>query len=311
MATLVERHNTKQQELRTHREQSKAEGWRRRAPLLPAVIFVIIVTQIPFLVTIWYSLRSWNLLRPDGNIFVGLGNYADIFTDSTFRGAALNSVIITLGCVLVAMVLGIASALLLDRKFRGQGFIRTLMITPFLIMPVAGAMLWAVSMLDPSYGLVNWFIGLFGIPAVAWTSTFPVFSILLALVWQWTPFMMLLVLAGLQAQPKDVLEAAQMDGAGWWQTFGLVTLPQLRRYIELGLLLGAIYVVNTFDHIYLMTAGGRGTTRATLPFYIYQRASLGFDIGQAAAMGVIVVIGTIIIAVFALRLLFRSFDIKD
>ncbi|GAB3270316.1 carbohydrate ABC transporter permease [Arthrobacter pigmenti] len=311
MATLVERHNVKQHKLRTAAQQSRADGWRRRAPLLPAVIFTIVVTQIPFLVTIWYSLRSWNLLRPEGNIFVGLENYVNLFTDSTFRTAALNSVIITVGCVMAAMVLGIVFALLLDRKFRGQGFIRTLMITPFLIMPVAGAMLWAVSMLDPTYGLVNWLIGLVGIDAIAWTSTFPVISILIALVWQWTPFMMLLVLAGLQAQPKDVLEAAQMDGASWWQTFSSVTLPQLRRYIELGLLLGAIYVVNTFDHIYLMTAGGPGTSSANLPFYIYQRAFLGFDIGQAASMGVVVVIGTIIVAVFALRLLFRSFDIKD
>ena len=133
----------------------------------------------------------------------------------------------------------------------------------------------------------------------------------MALVWQWTPFTMLLVLAGLQSQPKDVLEAAQIDGASWTKTFLWVTLPQLRRYIELGILLGTIYVVNTFDQIYLMTAGGPGTASANLPFYIYQRAFLGFDIGQAAAMGVVVVVATIIIATFALRLIFRSFDAKD
>lgn len=166
-------------------------------------------------------------------------------------------------------------------------------------------------MLNPSFGLVNWVTSLVGIPAVDWTSKYPVVSILIALVWQWTPFMMLLVLAGLQAQPKDVLEAAQIDGAGWWKTFAFVTLPQLRRYIELGVLLGAIYVVNTFDQIYLMTAGGPGTASANLPFYIYQRAFLGFDIGQSAAMGVVTVIATIVIATFALRLIFRSFDTKD
>jgi sorbitol/mannitol transport system permease protein len=316
MATLVDNHNLRQRRLRAERGDamrgmSRAEGWRRRAPLLPALIFTIIVTQLPFLFTLWYSLRSWNLLRTDGDIFVGLGNYVDIFSDSTFRGAALNSVLITLGCVFAAMVLGIVFALLLDRSFKGRGLVRTLLITPFLIMPVAGATLWSVSMLNPSYGLVNWLIGLVGIPAVDWTSSYPVLSILMALVWQWTPFMMLLVLAGLQAQPKDVLEAAQIDGAGWWRTFTGVTLPQLRRYIELGVLLGAIYVVNTFDQIYLMTAGGPGTASANLPFYIYQRAFLGFDIGQAAAMGVVVVIATIIIATFALRLIFRSFDVKD
>jgi sorbitol/mannitol transport system permease protein len=288
-----------------------AERWRRRAPLLPALVFTIVVTQVPFLVTIWYSLHSRNLLRPGSDLFVGLSNYADIARDSTFRQTALNSVVITLGCVLVAMVVGILLALLLDRPFRGRGVARTLLITPFLVMPVASSVLWSMAMLNPTYGLFNWTLGLVGIDPVDWTSTYPVVAILVALVWQWTPFMMLLVLAGLQAQPKDVLEAAAMDGASWWRTFVSITLPQLRRYIELGVLLGIIYVVNTFDQIYLMTAGGPGTASANLPFYIYQRAFLGFDVGQAAAMGVVVVVATIVVASAALRLIFRSFDVKE
>ena len=314
MSTLVDRHHRKARrdaEQRQSRGTSRAEGWRRRAPLLPALIFTIVVTQVPFLFTIWYSLQNWNLLNPEGDRFVGLANYVEIFADSTFRQAALNSVIFTLGCVFFAMVLGIVFAILLDRSFAGRGVVRTLLITPFLIMPVAGSLLWSVSILNPSYGLLNWLIGLVGISPVDWTSAHPIASILMSLVWQWTPFMMLLVLAGLQAQPKDVLEAAQVAGAGWWRTFISVTLPQLRRYIELGVLLGAIYVVNTFDQIYLMTAGGPGTASANLPFYIYQRAFLGFDIGQASAMGVVVVLATMVVATFALRLIFRSFDTKD
>ena len=295
----------------TSRPVSRAEAWRRRGPLLPALIFTVIVTQLPFLLTIWYSLHSRNLLRPESDLFVGLSNYVDIAVDSTFRQTAWNSVVITLGCVLVAMVLGIALALLLDRPFLGRGVARTMLITPFLVMPVATSVLWSVALLNPTYGLFNWTLGLFGLEAVDWTSTYPVIAILMALVWQWTPFMMLLVLAGLQAQPKDVLEAASVDGAGTWLTFRLITLPHLRRYIELGVLLGIIYVVNTFDQIYLMTAGGPGTASANLPFYIYQRAFLGFDIGQAAAMGVVVVIATIIVASAALRLIFRSFEVKE
>jgi sorbitol/mannitol transport system permease protein len=288
-------------------QHARKEAWLRRAPLLPALIFTIIATQIPFLITIWYSLRSWNLLNPDSDVFVGFRNYIGIFTDSTFRQVAMNSVLYTLGCVLLAMLLGIGLALLLDRKFIGQGVVRTMLITPFLIMPVVSAILWSISMFNPSYGLVNWIIGLVGISPIAWTSQFPFLSVLIALVWQWTPFMMLLVLAGLQSQPKDVLEAAQMDGASALHTFFYITIPHLRRYIELGVLLGAIYVVNTFDQIYLMTAGGPGTQSANLPYYIYQRAFLGFDIGQAAAMGVVVVIATIVIATVALRLIFKSF----
>jgi sorbitol/mannitol transport system permease protein len=300
-----------QRAARAEHTMSRAERWRRRGPLLPALLFTIVVTQIPFLVTIWYSLHSRNLLRPDSDLFVGFANYGDIVSDSTFRGAAVNSVVITLGCVLVAMALGIVLALLLDRPFRGRGVARTLLITPFLIMPVASSVLWSMAMLNPTYGLFNWTLGLVGIDPVDWTSTYPIVAILMALVWQWTPFMMLLVLAGLQAQPKDVLEAASVDGAGPWRTFTWITMPHLRRYVELGVLLGIIYVVNTFDQIYLMTAGGPGTASANLPFYIYQRAFLGFDVGQAAAMGVVVVIATIFVAMAALRLIFRSFDVKE
>ena len=292
---------------RSAEERAKRDAFRRRLPLLPALIFTIALTQLPFLITIWYSLRSWNLLNEDSDRFVGLRNYLAIFTDSTFRGAALNSILYTLACVVLALILGMIFALLLDRAFLGRGLARTLLITPFLIMPVASAMLWSVSMFNPSYGLVNWMIGLVGIAPVDWTSQLPRISVIVALVWQWTPFMMMLLLAGLQSQPRDVLEAARVDGASRIQSFVLITLPHMRRYIELCVLLGAIYVVNTFDQIYLMTAGGPGTQSANLPFYIYQRAFLGFDVGQAAAMGVVVVIGTIIIATWALRLMFKSF----
>lgn len=286
---------------------SRKEAVQRRLPLLPALVFTIVVTQLPFVITIWYSLRSWNLLNPDSDQFVWFKNYLSIFGDSTFRQAALNSVLYTLGCVFFAMLLGILLAVLLDRKFLGQGLARTLLITPFLIMPVASSVLWSISMFNPTYGMVNWMIGLVGLGPVDWTSQYPMLSVTVALVWQWTPFMMLLVLAGLQSQPKDVLEAAQMDGASVWETFRWITLPHLRRYIELGVLLGAIYVVNTFDQIYLMTAGGPGTQSANLPFYIYQRAFLGFDVGQAAAMGVVVVVATIVVSTLALRLIFTSF----
>ncbi|GAB3475161.1 carbohydrate ABC transporter permease [Nocardiopsis coralliicola] len=289
------------------RAAERAAGWRRRAPLMPALVFMLIVTQLPFLATVIYSLRSWNLLRPDSQGWVGLANYAAVFTDSQFLGAALNTVLITAACVVVSMLLGIGLALLLDRPFPGRGVVRTMIITPFLILPVATALLWKHIMLEPVFGLVNFVLSPFG-SDIDWASQYPVLSVVVALVWQWTPFMALLVLAGLQSQGGDVLEACRVDGAGPWQTFVHITLPHLRRYIELGVLLGSIYVVNTFDTIYMLTQGGPGTASANLPFYIYQRTFLGFDIGQSAAMGVVVVVGTIIIATLALRLIFRTFQ---
>ncbi len=298
-------------ERQTSPAAERRDGWIRRAPLLPALIFTIIVTQLPFLVTIWYSLQSWNLVRPGSQRFVGLENYATVFTDSQFRGVALNSILLTLGAVAIAMVLGLLIALLLNRAFVGRGIVRTLIITPFLITPVAGALLWKSVLFDPTYGLVNFLLSPFGAGQTDWVSTFPRAAVIVALVWQWTPFMMLLILAGLGSQPQEVLEAARMDGATGFAVFREVTLPHLQRFIELGVVLGAIYLVNTFDTIYMMTQGGPGTASANLPFYIYQRAFLGFDIGESAAMGVVTVVATIITATLALRLIFRSFSAAE
>ena len=290
------------------RPDRRRQGWARRGPLLPAMVFTIIVTQLPFLVTLWYSLQSWSLVRPGSKHFVGLTNYADVFKDSQFRTAALNTVIMTVGSVLIAMVIGLGLALILDRKFLGRGIVRTLLITPFLVMPVAAALLWKTTMLDPTFGFVNFVLRPFGIGHFDWLSSFPLGSVMIEMIWQWTPFMMLLVLAGLQSQPKDILEAAGCDGAKPLAIFRELTLPHLRRYIELGIVLGAIYLINEFDAVYMMTQGGPGISSANLPFYIYQRAFLGFQVGQAAAMGVVVVVGTIIVATFALRLIFTSFS---
>ncbi|MCW2655168.1 MAG: ycjO 1 [Mycobacterium sp.] len=290
---------------------SRAEAWRRRGPLLPALIFMIVVTQIPFLFTLYYSTLSWNLVRPGSRKFIGLQNYVDVVQDSVFWQVAVNTVVLIVGTVLISALLGLLLALLLDRIFLGRGVVRTLLITPFLVTPVAGALMWKTAMLDPVFGIVNWVLSPFGVHHVDWVSKFPLTSVMINLVWQWTPFMMLLILAGLQSMPRDIVEAGRVDGAGSFQLFRELTLPHLRRFIELGTVLGAIYLVNTFDAIYMMTQGGPGTASANLPFYIYQRAFLGFDIGQAAAMGVIVVIFTMIIASFALRLIFKSFTGKE
>ena len=290
---------------------SRAEGWRLRGPLLPALIFMIVVTQIPFLLTLFYSTLSWNLVRPGSRRFVGLQNYVTVVQDSQFWRVAINTVILIVGVVLISAFLGLLLALLLDRVFLGRGIVRTLLITPFLVTPVAAALIWKTTILDATNGILNFVLSPFGVHQVDWISRFPLASVMVVLIWQWTPFMMLLILAGLQSMPRDILEAGRVDGAGAFQLFRELTLPHLRRFIELGVVLGAIYLVNTFDAIYMMTQGGPGIASSNLPFYIYQRAFLGFDMGQAAAMGVVVVIFTMIIASFALRLIFKSFTGKE
>jgi sorbitol/mannitol transport system permease protein len=277
--------------------------WGRRSLILPAMLYTILVTQIPFVITIWYSLQSWNLLRPGSRHFVGLENYGKVFGDAGFRNAVVNTVVFTASAVLVSVAIGLVLAILLDQKFRGRAVVRTLLISPFLVMPVAGALLWKTTMLNPVFGIVNWVLKPFGVGTLDWASRFPMPTIITVAVWQWTPFMMIILLSGLQSQSTDILEAARVDGAGNWQIFRRLTVPHLRTYMELSVLLGSIFIVQTFDSIFIITQGG--TTN--LPYFLYLQAFRRFEIGQAAALAIVTTIGTIIIATIALRVLSNLF----
>ena len=284
----------------------RAAGWARRAPLLPALIFMIVVTQLPFVATLVISFMDWNAYYPDERGFAGFDNFRRVFTDVNMRDAVWTTILLTAGVVLISLLLGLGIALLLDRKFRGRGAVRTMMIAPFLVVPVAAALLWKHALYNPEYGLFNgvltWFWNLFGAdrpPQPDWISNMPLWAVIFALVWQWTPFMMLILLAGLQSRPLDVIEAAGIDGASKWDIFRYMTLPHLRQYLELSALLGSIYIVQNFDAVFTITSGGLGT--ANLPYTIYQTFYTAHDYGRASAAGVIVVIGTIAIATLALR----------
>jgi sorbitol/mannitol transport system permease protein len=283
------------------------ERRRRRGPLLPALIFTIIVTQLPFIVTLVYSFFSWNLLRPGSREFAWFENYQEVLTGSRTWHALLVTVMLTVGAVIASVLVGLACALLVDRKFLGRGVCRTLLIAPFLIMPAAASLLWKTTMLNPVFGIVNWVLSPLGVGDVDWASSYPLLTIILVETWHWAPFMMLILLGGLQSQDRSVLEAARVDGATAVQSFRYLTLPHLRQFIELGVVLGSIYLVQTFDSIFMITQGGPGTATTNLPFELYQTAFRSFDVGEAAALGVIVVILTIIIATYALRVISRLF----
>jgi sorbitol/mannitol transport system permease protein len=284
-----------------------AERRRRRGPLLPALIFTIVVTQLPFLFTLVYSFLSWNLLRPGTREFAFLDNYGEVLGDSSTRKALLVTVLLTAGAVLASVLVGLACALLVDRKFLGRGVVRTLLIAPFLVMPAAAALLWKTTMLHPVFGMVNWALSPFGVGDVDWASEFPLLTIIGVETWHWAPFMMLILLGGLQSQDRSVIEAARVDGASALQVFRYMTLPHLRQYLELGVVLGSIYIVQTFDSIFMITQGGPGTATTNLPFDLYLRAFRAFDVGEAAALGVIVVVLTILVATYALRIVSRIF----
>ncbi|WP_019546876.1 carbohydrate ABC transporter permease [Streptomyces sulphureus] len=289
----------------------KLRAWVTRAPLLPALVFLIIVTQLPMVATVVISLFDWNALYPQARSFDGFANYAEVLGDAELRKSVLTTIVLTVVVVLVSLVLGLLLALLLDRKFRGRAAVRTMLIAPFLLVPVAAALLWKHVLYNPEYGLINGVLNavwsLFGgdAPQPDWVAEMPLAAVEVSLIWQWTPFMMLILLAGLQSRPPEMIEAARVDGAGTWHIFRYLTLPHLRRYLELGVLLGSIYIVQNFDAVFTITSGGLGT--ANLPYTIYQTFYQGHEYGLASAAGVLVVLGSLIIATFALRVVSSLF----
>ncbi|MFJ7180706.1 carbohydrate ABC transporter permease [Streptomyces massasporeus] len=292
------------------RRPNRMRAWATRAPLLPALIFMILVTQLPFVATLVISFFDWNALYPTDRHFAGFANYSEVLSTPDLRKSVVTTVLLTVTVVLVSLVLGLALALLLDRRFRGRAAVRTMLIAPFLLVPIAAALLWKHVLFNPEYGLFNGILHWIGgdaAPQPDWISEMPLMAVEASLIWQWTPFMTLILLAGLQSRDAQLLEAARMDGANDWQVFVHITLPHMRRYLELSVLLGSIYIVQNFDAVYTITSGGLGT--ANLPYTIYQTFYQAHENGLASAAGVIVVIGSLILATFALRVvssLFRA-----
>ncbi|MCC6314851.1 MAG: sugar ABC transporter permease [Thermomicrobiales bacterium] len=288
---------------------------RRGWPLIwPALIYALIVTQIPFLLTIWYSFQRWNLNRPKQRGFIGFDNYKVLLTrDPSFWPAMLNTLIIVVGSVVLALALGMLFAELVNHPFPGRGIVRTMFITPFLIMPTVAALTWKNQMLNPNFGVLDWFLStaLPGTFAPNWLGEWPKFSVMLVFIWRWAPFMMLILLAGMQSISEEVREAARVDGASGWQEFRDITLPHMNRFIQLGALLGTVFIVNEIDPIYILTRGGPGDVTTTLPYLVYKKAREAFNVGMGAALGVIVVILANIVIALLLRALNRILQQED
>ena len=291
---------------------NRLRAWAARGPLLPALVFLVLVTQLPFAATLVISFFEWNAFYPQDRTFGGFSNYQKVLSEPALRDSVLTTALLTAAVVLASLVLGLVLALLLDRTFKGRGIVRTMLIAPFLVVPVAAALLWKHVLYNPEYGLLNGMLTwVFGDKAAQpdWIAEMPLGAVEAALVWQWTPFMMLILLAGLQSRPADAIEAARIDGAGPWQVFRYITLPHLRRYLELGALLGSVYIVQNFDAVFTITSGGLGT--ANLPYTIYQTFYQGHEYGRASAAGVLVVIGSLVIATFALRVVSSLFSVES
>jgi len=280
-------------------------GERRTWLHLPALVYMIVLTQIPFLLAVWFSLHAWNLLVPsEGFPFVGLTNYITEFvSDANFWPVMGNTLQLVAGAMILALVAGTILALLLNRPMWGRNVLRGIATVPFLVTPSVMALIWKNLFLSPSSGMINWLLHFIGIPAVPWFSAFPLQSIIFIVAWEWTPFVMLVILAGLQSVPGEVLEAAKVDGANAITTFWRVVFPLLRKPYQIAILFGTIFIFQTFGEIYVTTSGGPGLTTNTLPYYTYRAALSSFQIGQAATLGVIGVVVAILAARGMLRLM--------
>jgi sorbitol/mannitol transport system permease protein len=253
--------------------------------------------------TLLYSLSNWNLLRPDRTRFVGLQNYVDFFTNIDMPTIIRNTLVFATNVVLFSLIFGMILALLLNRQFRGRGIARTLLITPFLIMPTVSAVMWKNMLFNPAFGLISSVLVALGGPRVDWINTYPMASIIVIVVWEWTPFMMLILLAGLQSLSQESMEAAQIDGAGPIETFFYIIVPHLRRYIEIGVLLQVLFVLNIFGEIFVTTTGGPAIDTTTLTFDIYKEAFMRWNIGRSSAYGVFAVILANIVTIVFLRVI--------
>ncbi len=279
---------------------------RRKFFSAPTLLFLIIVTQVPFVLTLYYSFRSWNLLRPGNINWVGLRNYARAFENPDFLEILWNTLVLSLSVVIITFVLGMIFALLLNRPFWGRGLARTLLISPFLVMPVVTAVLWKNVLLNPTIGLVSYLLSLFGLPPIDWLAHYAMPSVIATISWQWTPFVMLILLAGLQSLPDSTLEAASLDGASGFKLFRYIILPHLTTFIEIALLMEVLFILNIFGEIFVMTTGGPGIATTNLPFEIYKEAFLRWNVSRAAAFGVLAVILANIVVLLFLRVLRRQ-----
>jgi len=254
----------------------------------PAVLLVAVIIVYPIVYTGWMSLQEWfasSLTRPR---FIGLANYGKIILgDPRFREAVARTIYFTLVAVAAETLLGVAMALLFNREFWGRGLLRTLAILPMVATPTAIALVF-VMMYHPTLGVANYLVSAIGLSPFRWTysSSTALYALALVDVWQWTPLIMLIALAGLASLPREPYEAAFLDGASAGQAFWHITLPLLRPTLVVAILFRAIDALKTFDIIFVMTQGGPANASETINLLLFNQAFSYFNMGYAASMAV-------------------------
>lgn len=267
----------------------------------PSIILLLIWMIVPLSMTIYFSTIRYNLLYPERTGFVGFSNYEFFWTDPAFMPALLNTLILVGSVLVITVVIGLAVSLLIDRPFRGRGIARVMLISPFFIMPTVSALVWKNMLMDPNNGLFAAFSNALGLTPVEWLQDMPLFSIIIMVSWQWTPFAILIFMTSLQSQDQEQKEAATLDGAGFWSQFYNLTLPHMARPISIVILIQMIFHLAIFAEIFVTTSGGPGVQSTNLTYLIYIQSQQAFDVGVASAGGVFAIILANIVAIFLIR----------
>jgi multiple sugar transport system permease protein len=281
----------------TYSDDRKSE--RRLAFFLvaPAVLLMLAVTAYPIGYAVWLSLQRYNLAEPDDTAFVGLDNYITVLTDGYWWTALVVTVVITVISVAIELVLGMALALVMHRTIFGKGLVRTVILIPYGIVTVAAAYSWYYAWTPGTGYLAN----LLPDGAAPLTEQIPSLAVVvLAEVWKTTPFMALLLLAGLALVPDDLLKAAQVDGAGAWRRLTKIILPMIKPAILVALLFRTLDAFRIFDNIYVLTAGANNT--ASVSILGYDNLFKGFSLGLGSAISVLVFVCVAIIAFIFIKL---------
>ncbi len=279
----------------------------------PAVAVLLLMTVAPALYLFYSSFFSFTLLSPT-KTFVGLGNYANVVTDGAIRHDVLVTLLFVAAAVGLELVIGMLLALALAPRTLGNSVASTLLLLPFAVTPVVSALLWR-ELLNPNYGWVDYYlqrVGVVGQPIEWLSSPATAWAALIALdVWQWTPFVALILMAGLQGLPEEPREAALVDGATGWRMFWSITLPLLRPFVAIAVLLRVVDAFKTFATVKTLTNGGPGTSTEIINLTLYRVGLQNFQIGAAAAIGMLFLFMLLIIVSQLLRVIGRNTDLLE
>lgn len=289
------------------RRESWGHWWERNLRyifVLPCVIMILGIGIFPLLYSLGISFLQWDLQRP-GQRFIFLKNYGDVLTDERMWGALSNTLIIIVIAVIVELLLGLGLAQILSGRLPGKDYLIPLMLLPVVMAPIIVGYTWRM-LWDTQYGPINQVLGwLLQRPVeIVWLANprtvYP--AILVTEIWQWTPFMFLILLAGLTTVNPELLEAAALDGASGWQIFQYITLPLIQPIIVLAVLFRGLDVFKLFDIIFALTGGGPGTQTETVSLYVYILGFKNFRLGYTAAMSFLL----LIIVSIAITILWRQ-----